>query len=138
MYHDPKHPNHKLGPLYDLHLLLLDSVSKFPHRQGSQPIFCHTFQGRLSFTCGSGDRQFKGEDDVDWLHLLHPFSAVQTLHVSWELAGHVALALEDIPAEIVTEVLPSLCLTYLEGHSESSLGKFVAARELSDSASDSG
>ena len=71
-------------------------------------------------------------DDIDWLHLLHPFSAVQTLHVSSRLARHLAPVLEDIPAERVTEVLPSLWLAYLEGHPGSFLKKFVAARELSD------
>ena len=71
-------------------------------------------------------------DDIDWLHLLHPFSVVQMLHVSSRLARHLAPVLEDIPAERVTEVLPSLWLAYLEGHPGSFLKKFVAARELSD------
>ena len=41
----------------------------------------------------------------------------------------MALALKGFPA---AEVLPSLRLTCLEGHPESSLEEFVAARELSD------
>ena len=76
--------------------------------------------------------RIKSADDIDWPHLLHPFSAVQTLHVSSRLARHLAPVLEDIPAERVTEVLPSLWLAYLEGHPGSFLKKFVAARELSD------
>jgi len=76
-------------------------------------------------------RQLKGTDDVEWLDLLHKFSTVQTLHVSQELAGHVALALEDITGEMVAEVLPSLNLIFLEGQSASSFEKFVAACRLS-------
>ena len=79
--------------------------------------------------------EYEEIDGIDWLHLLHPFSTVQTLHVSRILAREVASALEDIPAERVTEVLPSLCLTYLERYPGSFLEieKFVAARKLSDS-----
>ena len=69
--------------------------------------------------------------DAEWLRLLHPFSSVQTLHVSQRLAGYVALALEDIAEEMVTEVLPSLDLIYLEDQQASSIDKFVAARRLS-------
>ena len=60
---------------------------------------------------------------------------MQTLHVSRILAWEVASALEDIPAERVTKVLPSLCLAYLERYPGSFLEmeKFVAARKLSDS-----
>ena len=75
--------------------------------------------------------RIKRADDIDWPHLLHPFSAVQTLHVSWGHARRVAHALEGIPAERVTKVLPSLCLAYIEGYRESFPEKFVAARELS-------
>ena len=57
--------------------------------------------------------QLEGTDGVEWLHLLHQFRTVQTLHVSHELAGHVALALEDVSSEIVAKSLPSLDLIYL-------------------------
>ena len=70
------------------------------------------------------------EDDVEWLHLLHQFSTVKVLRVAHELAGHVALALEDITEETVAEALPSLDLIYLEGQKASSIEKFVAVRQL--------
>lgn len=73
--------------------------------------------------------QLDGLDDIDWL--LHQFSTVKTLYVIWELAGYVALALEDITAEMVTEVLPSLDLICLDGQPESSIEKFIAARKVS-------
>ncbi len=77
------------------------------------------------------DRQLEGTDDIEWLHLLHQFSAMQTLHVSQELVGHIALALEDITTEMVDGVLPSLDLIYLAGQPASSIEKFIAARLLS-------
>ena len=75
------------------------------------------------------DRQLEG---MDWLHLLRQFSTVQSLYVSRELAGHVALALEDMTGEMVAVVLPSLDLICLEGRPATSIEKFVAARRLSD------
>ena len=77
-------------------------------------------------------RQLKDTDDVEWLHLLRQFSAMQTLHLSQELAGHVALALEDITGEMAAEMLPSLDLIFLAGQPASSIEKFVAARHLYD------
>ena len=74
---------------------------------------------------------FEGTDDIAWLQLLQQFPTVQTLLVSFELAGYVALTLEDIPSETVVEVLPSLDLIYLQGWSASWIEKFVAARQLS-------
>ncbi|KAH8983314.1 hypothetical protein EDB86DRAFT_2833981 [Lactarius hatsudake] len=75
--------------------------------------------------------RFEGTNDVEWVHLLRQFSAVQTPHVSQGLAGHVALALEDITGGMVDEVLPSLDLIYLEDQPTSSIEKLVAARRLS-------
>lgn len=66
--------------------------------------------------------------DVEWLPLLHQFPNVRTLHVSEELAGHVALVLEDTTDETV---LPSLDLICLADEPVSSATKFVAARRLS-------
>ena len=69
-------------------------------------------------------------DDAEWLHLLRRLSTVQTLHVPRKLAKHVALALEDITGEMVTETVPSLDLICLEGQPASSIQNFVAARQL--------
>ena len=85
----------------------------------------------LKLKAQSEGRQLEGTGDVEWLHLLHQFSTVQTLHVSQELAGHVALSLEDITGEMVAEVLPSLDLIYLAGQPASSIEKFSTLRQLS-------
>jgi len=63
--------------------------------------------------------------------LLYQFSTVQTLYVSQELAGHVALGLEQITGEMVAEVLPSLDLICLTDQPAVSLEKFVTTRKLS-------
>ena len=68
--------------------------------------------------------------DVEWMRLLHQFSAVQTLYVSQELAGRVALALEATTAAMADEVLPSLNLIHVVGRPASSIEKFIAARQL--------
>jgi hypothetical protein len=77
------------------------------------------------------DSDFENMEIDEWLLLLHQLSAVQTLRVCQELAGHVALALEDTTGEMVAGVLPSLELIHLAGQSASSIEKFVAARQLS-------
>ena len=82
---------------------------------------------RLEEGCQSEDT------DVEWVHLLHQFSNIRTLRVYGDIAGQVARALEDIAEEMmIAEVLPSLGLIYLEGQPASTIGKFVAARRLSD------
>ncbi|KAI9429269.1 hypothetical protein H4582DRAFT_2031305 [Lactarius indigo] len=78
-----------------------------------------------------GGRRLEGTEDVEWPHLLHQFSTVQTLRVSRELAGHAALALDDIAEEMATELLPSLDLIFLEGQPTPSAEKFVVVRQLS-------
>ncbi|KAH9013754.1 hypothetical protein EDB85DRAFT_2157948 [Lactarius pseudohatsudake] len=67
----------------------------------------------------------------EWRHLLRQFSAVRTLRVCRGFAEHVALASEDVTAEMVAEVFPVLDLVYLGGQPVSSVEKFLAARRLS-------
>ena len=69
--------------------------------------------------------------NAEWLPLLRLFSVAQTLYVSSKLARGVALALEDITAEMVAEVLPSLGFIYLVHRLASHIEKFAAARRLS-------
>ena len=70
-------------------------------------------------------------DDADWLELLRPFTAVKMLHGSKQLAGHVALALDGISGDVVTEVLPSLESLLLEDQPARSIEQFIAVRQLS-------
>ena len=94
----------------------------------SQPsaILSRVVHLKLSLDLDIADRH-----DDEWLHLLHPFSAIRTLHVSGKFAGHFALSLEGVNGEMVAEVLPVLDLIYLDGQPVSSVEKFLAARWLS-------
>ena len=67
-------------------------------------------------------------DDIEWLQLFRPFSSVQTLFVSRELAGHVSRSLENAAATMATEVLPALDMLCLEGHFMTFAHKFISAR----------
>ncbi|KAH9167164.1 hypothetical protein EDB89DRAFT_137036 [Lactarius sanguifluus] len=93
-------------------------------------VLSHVVRLELKKSGVDEDRQLESVDNAEWLHLLRQFSAVQTLHVSPELAGHVALALKDITEETVAEVLPALKTICLVGQLTSSVDKFVAVRRL--------
>ncbi|KAN0134783.1 hypothetical protein V8E53_007568 [Lactarius tabidus] len=70
-------------------------------------------------------------DDIEWLALLRLFIGVETLHVSEKLAGHVARRLEGVTEATATQMLPALHSLCLEGTPLTSLGRFVAIRQLS-------
>ncbi|KAH9038024.1 hypothetical protein EDB83DRAFT_2647790 [Lactarius deliciosus] len=75
------------------------------------------------------------QDDIDtteWMLFLHLFRAVETLHVSGRLACQVARALEDVPAEAVTKVLPCLRLLIFDDKDMQveSPEHFVSSRQL--------
>ena len=69
------------------------------------------------FIRASGDHQ-DNIDNTEWPALFRLFTTVETLHVSGKLAGQVARALEDVPEEMVTEVLPSLHQLLFEDNSD--------------------
>ncbi|KAH9065000.1 hypothetical protein EDB87DRAFT_1680166 [Lactarius vividus] len=77
-------------------------------------------------------RELEGMEHVEWQPLLRPLSTVQTLHVSQELAGHIALTLEALTTEMGAEAFSSLDLIHLADQPASSIEKFVAAHRLSD------
>ena len=80
-----------------------------------------------------------------WLELLLPFIAVKNLYLSEEFAPGIAAALEELDADRITEVLPSLQNIFVKalepssghfeeyvGQFEEYFGQFVAARQLSN------
>jgi hypothetical protein len=79
------------------------------------------------------------EDDVEnaqWVELLHLFVSIKDLLLRDDSIQHVALALEQLARERVTEALPALQKLFLYGLQPSdpvkkAIGKFVAARQLS-------
>lgn len=68
----------------------------------------------------------------EWLGLLRPFTAIETLRVSKQLAGYVAVALDDITGEKVAEILPALRSLSLEDQPESAVGRYIEALRNSD------
>ena len=72
-----------------------------------------------------------------WSQFLLPFTAVKKLYISKEFAPDIAAALQDLVEGRITDVLPSLQNIYVEGLEtsgpfEENIGRFVAARRLSD------
>ena len=78
------------------------------------------------------------QDDIEgsqWVEALRPFTALKDLHVSREFLPRIAPALQELPGEPVTEVLPALQSLFLEevnpsGPVREAMDKFVAARHL--------
>jgi hypothetical protein len=76
-------------------------------------------------------------ESAQWLALFHPFRAVKDLYLSEQLALRVAPALQELGRGRTAGVLPVLHNLFLEGLQQSgtvreAIGKFVAARQLSD------
>jgi hypothetical protein len=74
-------------------------------------------------------------ENVQWVELLHPFTSMKDLLLHNESIQHVALALEQLAEESVTEALPALKNLFLWGPQppksvKAMIGKFIAARQL--------
>ena len=94
------------------------------------------------YVLDGASRPVRLESEIDksparWLELLHPFTAVKGLYVSWEFTPHVACVLQELVGERVTEALPTLQTLFLEETNslgliqewKEAIGKFVAARQ---------
>jgi len=77
-----------------------------------------------------------GRNDMDmditqWLELFHPFSGVKVLGVTGSLGPTVTSALQQIPEEPKSSVLPALRHIHLDGtQSSRSIEQFFAARQI--------
>ena len=84
--------------------------------------------------------QLHWQDDIEssqWLELLHPFTAVKYLCLSEKFARHIAPYLQELVGGRTTEVFPALQSLLLDryhqwGPFKGAIGKFVAARQLSN------
>jgi hypothetical protein len=70
-----------------------------------------------------------------WLELLHPFTSVKNLYLSWQVSPRIMPALQELIGARTTEVLPTLQNIFLEGlHPpgpvQECIGQFVAARQV--------
>ena len=83
---------------------------------------------------------WKGEaiENILWLGLLLPFTAVKNLFLSKDFSPGIAEALRELVGGRIAEVLPSLQNIFVEdleqvsGSFQENIGQFVAARQLSN------
>ena len=83
---------------------------------------------------------FRWRNDIEnmqWLEIFNPFTAVKNLHLSYEVAPYIAPALQELVGGRTMEVLPSLQNISLWVYDPSEpilegVEKFVAARQLSN------
>lgn len=95
---------------------------------------CLDIQVREGF---SSPNWYQDLEDIQWLELLRPFTALKDLYLVGNLATLVAPALQELAGEGGTEVLPVLQNIFIEELGSSTLtqeaiAQFVTARELSD------
>lgn len=62
--------------------------------------------------------------DIEWLELLRPFTAVETLRVCLDFAESVAHSLKGITVEMATQMLPALNSLTLEGQHTRTIKRF--------------
>ena len=72
-----------------------------------------------------------------WLRLLHPFTSVEKLYLSEEIARRIVPALQDLVGERATEVLPTLESIFLEegqrsGPVQEGIQQVVAVRQATN------
>jgi F-box-like len=76
-------------------------------------------------------------DETQWLEFVHPFTAVQTLHISHDIQLLVVSALRGLSGESATQVLPALEKLDVPGYQASGFERpnmwpFIIARQHSD------
>ena len=78
-----------------------------------------------------------GIENIEWLELLLPFTAVKNLYLSKQFALRIAPVLQEMTVGGTTEVLSTLQNLYLEGFRPSEsvqegIERFVSARQLAN------
>jgi hypothetical protein len=74
-------------------------------------------------------------EDMQWLEIFRPLTAVKKLYICEKIAQCIAPALQQLVGESATDVLPVLENLFLEGlqpsdPAQEAIGEFVAARQL--------
>jgi hypothetical protein len=109
-------------------------ASSFPHAFVPAVEHLSVLEETLSPPHWKDDTEQTGSQ---WLKLLHPFTAVKNLYLSKEFAPRIAPSLQELVGGRATEALPALQKLFLEEihpsrPAQKAIGKFVAARRLSD------
>jgi hypothetical protein len=78
-----------------------------------------------------------GIENIDWLELLLPFTAVKNLYISKQFTPRIAPVLREMSVGGTTEVLSTLQNLYLEGFQtlesvEEGIGWFISTRQLTN------
>ena len=84
---------------------------------------------RLFISSGVTEYYSEIGDDILWLQLLRPFTAVKALSVQGELSRHVAIAFKNLTGERAAEVLPALELLFLQNWPMAYVDEFVTVRQ---------
>jgi hypothetical protein len=74
-------------------------------------------------------------ENVQWLDIFRPFTAVKKLYICEEFAQYFVPAFQELVGERTADVLPALESLFLEGLQPShpvqeAIGQFVAARQV--------
>ncbi|KAI9442080.1 hypothetical protein F5148DRAFT_1153908 [Russula earlei] len=126
---------------YRIEFMLFEETRQFPEL--SLNILCRESDrqlaslAQLDIVDDTHPSHWKNDMEItQWLELLDPFTAVEDLRLSDNIAPHVCRALEELAEERVTEVLPALENIFLSDLQRSGSGPkyiegFVDARERS-------
>ena len=76
-------------------------------------------------------------ENIEWMELLLPFTAVKNLYLSRQFALYIAPALQEMTGDGATGLLPDLQNLYLEGFEQSKsveagIERFISARQLAN------
>ena len=73
-------------------------------------------------------------EDVPWLELLHPFTAVKDLYLDDRSVLNLAYTLKELTEAEATDVLPALQRIFVRDYKQhgDAIGSFIATRQLSD------
>ena len=132
----PQTPNRslKLGISYrhsDLQLLPLAQVCSSSFPEGLIPAVEHL---NIIWDGNFGPQDSDVIENSQWLALLRPFTGVTSLYISMEAVPRIALALQELVGERVTEVLPALETLSLykttSGPVQEGIAEFVSARQV--------
>ena len=124
----------KLGISYkhsDLQLLPLAQVCSLSFPEGFIPAVEHL---NIIWDEGYGPQDSDVIENNQWLALLRPFTGVKSLYISRVAVPRIALVLQELVGERVTEVLPALeTLSLYEttsGPVQEGIAEFVSARQV--------
>ena len=91
--------------------------------------------GKLEILMGYTDY---ASDDIPWLELLHPFTAVTDLYLGSRAELHLARTLQELTEDTAADVLPALQRIFVDDCEQSgnadaqgAIGSFIAARQSS-------